>query len=239
MRFFNVALWFRQFLNHKTGKLGMLDKTSEAYSGLFQSSPTTTVKGCNRYPLTKKYRRDLHYFINASKYFFLPSSVEQPHPSPSFPNSINNVSRRTTREIKHIVMTSANKARFDPCAAIARPVSFSAVLLSCFSFSSGMVSTEVALSSSKVGFMKDPLVDAFILNIAYLLNVFENGASLQIISAPPLLTIGYLHVYVCSLSRNYLLESRTIYCGTYPYIFYLFVWLLNDYLIAMVLILAR
>ena len=92
----------------------------------------------------------------------VPSSVEQPHPLPILPNNINNVSRRTTREIKHIVMTNTNKARFDPCATSAWLVSFFAAFLSNISCSSGLVSIEVGLSPSNVEFMKNPSVNGCI-----------------------------------------------------------------------------
>ena len=95
---------------------------------------------------------------------FVPSSVEQLHPLPIFPNSTSNVSRRTTREIKHIVTSNTNKARIDPCAVFARLVSLSVAFLSTFSCSSGLVSIEVGLSSSSVGFMKYPSVNACISN---------------------------------------------------------------------------
>ena len=120
------------------------------------------------YSLVCKYYRMLK---NLQKSVFLicfvPLSTEQPHPSPIFPNNINNVSRRTAREIRHIVMTSVNKARFDPCAAFPWTVSFSVAFLSCFG---GLISNEVALSSSKDGLMKDPAVDACIV---CLLNIFR------------------------------------------------------------------
>ena len=149
--------------------------------------------------------RMLDFFI-----FFVPLSAEQPHAPPIFPNNINNVSRRPASEIKHTVMTSVNKARFDLCAASARTASFFVTFLFCFS---GLISTEFALSSSKDGLMKDPWVDE---RIVCLLNIFKNGSSVQIIIyAPPLLSISNSHV--CTLSQTYVLKNHILYSARYPY----------------------
>ena len=130
-----------------------LESSALAPCGIFQSSPSTADSVW--FSLTDKYGNyltKLYQYFLARSIYFVPSPAVQPHSLPTFPNNISNVSNRTTREIKHIVMTNTTKARFDLCETFARPVSFSAAFLPCFSCSGDWVSNEAGLSSSNVGF---------------------------------------------------------------------------------------
>lgn len=118
-------------------------------------------------------------YSNINEFVHWPSFAE-----PIFPDNIRSVSRRATREIKHTMMTSAKRARFDPWAEFAFsdlsglylcwfqesppewPVPSSVWFVVCFCSRKDSTEADFCMSFSKIGFIKSSLRDRCISNCA-------------------------------------------------------------------------